>query len=509
MYDVIIIGAGVSGCAIARELTRYDCSVCVVEREEDVCCGTSKANSAIVHAGFDAQPGTLMGRLNVEGNRLMYEWAKDLNFAVLPVGSLVVCVNDADRPGLQALLERGVANGVPDLRIIERDELLEMEPNISDEAVAALWAPTGGIVDPFGLTVALAENAAANGAEFRFNAPVSAIERAGKAWQVTAGGETLLTRTVINAAGVYADELHNRFVELSTGSDTLQASMTVAAEPLSIVARKGEYYLLDTTAGRHVRHTVFMLPTAMGKGVLVSPTVHGNLIVGPTATDVDDKEGTNTTPAGLAEVASKSSLTVKNVPLREVITTFAGLRAHQAAHDFVIGEMEGAPGLFDCAAIESPGLTSAPAIGVMVSGLVADALGLSAKPDGAFDPTRPGVVNLVMTSFDEWDELCQQDPAFGNIICRCCRVSEAQIVDVIHRMPQPRSLDAIKRRTGATMGRCQGGFCTPKIMEILERELGMAPEEVTKRGPGSELVVGHNKDRIATPGVRQEGGEAR
>lgn len=508
MYDVIIIGAGVSGCAIARELTRYDCTVCVVEREEDVCCGTSKANSAIVHAGFDAQPGTLMGKLNAEGNRLMYEWAKDLNFAVLPVGSLVVCVNDEDRPGLQALLERGEANGVPDLRIIERDELVELEPNISDEAVAALWAPTGGIVDPFGLTVALAENAAANGAEFKFNAPVTAIERAGEAWQVTAGGESLTARTVINAAGVYADKFHNRFVELASGDDTLQTAMTVAAEPLSIVARKGEYYLLDTTAGQHVRHTVFMLPTAMGKGVLVSPTVHGNLIVGPTASDVEDKESTNTTPAGLAEVVSKSSLTVKNVPFREVITTFAGLRAHQAAHDFVIGEVRGAPGLFDCAAIESPGLTSAPAIGVMVSGLVADALKLTMKPEGTFDPTRPGVVNLVITSFDDWDELCQQDPAFGHIICRCCRVSEAQIVDVIHRVPQPRSLDAIKRRTGATMGRCQGGFCSPKIMEILERELGIAPEQVTKRGPGSELVVGYNKDRIVAPDTDGEGGDA-
>ncbi len=508
MYDVIIIGAGVSGCAIARELTRYDCTVCVVERDEDVCCGTSKANSAIVHAGFDAQPGTLMGKLNAEGNRLMYEWAKDLNFAVLPIGSLVVCVSDDDRPGLQALLERGEANGVPDLRIIERDELVELEPNISDNAVAALWAPTGGIVDPFGLTVALAENAAANGAEFRFNEQVSAVERVDGAWQVTAGGDKLLARAVINAAGVYADELHNRFVELSSGDDTLQQTMTVAAKPLSIVARKGEYYLLDTTAGQHVSHTVFMLPTAMGKGVLVSPTVHGNLIVGPTASDVDDKESTNTTPAGLAEVVSKSSLTVKNVPFREVITTFAGLRAHQEAHDFVIGEIEGAPGLFDCAAIESPGLTSAPAIGVMVSGLVADALKLSPKPEGVFDPTRPGVVNLVTTSFDEWDELCQQDPAFGHIICRCCRVSEAQIVDVIHRVPQPRSLDAIKRRTGATMGRCQGGFCSPKIMEILERELGMSPEEVTKRGPGSELVVGYNKDRIAAPDTDGEGGEA-
>ena len=495
MFDVIVIGAGVSGCAIARELTRYDAHVCVVEREEDVCCGTSKANSAIVHAGFDAQPGSLMAKLNVEGNRLMYEWAKDLNFGVIPVGSLVVCMGEADVEGLELLRQRGVTNGVPDLRIIDRDELREMEPNISDDAFAALWAPTGGIVDCFGLTIALAENAAANGAEFRFNAPVTSIEREGDSWAVVAGGERLLARSVVNAAGVFADERHNM--------------VGAPDDRLTIIPRKGEYYLLDTTAGQHVKHTIFMLPTTMGKGVLVSPTVHGNLIVGPTATDITDKEAVDTTAEGLADVASKSSLTVKNVPLREVITTFAGLRAHQADHDFVIGEVAGAKHFFDCAAIESPGLTSAPAIGVYVSGMVAEALALSKKPDGAFDPTRPSVANLVTMDFDDWDALCRENPAYGNIVCRCCRVSEAQIVDVIHRVPTPRSLDAIKRRTGATMGRCQGGFCTPKIMELLERELGMRPDQITKRGPGSELVVGTNKDTIAAPASTQDGGEAR
>lgn len=494
MFDVVIIGAGVSGCAIARELSRREARVCVVEREEDVCCGTSKANSAIVHAGFDAEPGSLMAQLNVQGNALMYEWAEDLEFGVMKVGSLVVCMREEDLPGLQTLLERGEKNGVPDLRIIDRAELVEMEPNISDDAVAALWAPTGGIVDCFGLTVALAENAAANGVEFLFNSPVTSVSRDGDVWEVTAGGQTLQARAVVNAAGVYADDIHNM--------------VAAADDALRIIPRKGEYYLLDTTAGQHVHHTVFMLPTAMGKGVLVSPTVHGNLIVGPTALDIEDKESIDTTAEGLAEVASKSSLTVKNVPLREVITTFAGLRAHQAAHDFVIGEVEGAPCFFDCAAIESPGLTSAPAIGVMVSGMVAERLGLAAKPEGVFNPKRPGYANLVTMSFDEWDALCQDNPAYGNIICRCCRVSEAQIVDAMHRVPSARSLDAIKRRTGATMGRCQGGFCTPKIMELLERELGMAPEEITKRGPGSELVVGINKDRIAAAGEAAEGGEA-
>ena len=513
MYDVIVVGAGVSGCSIARELSRLDCSVCVVERDEDVCCGTSKANSAIVHAGFDADPGSLMARLNVEGNNLMYPLCKELDVACKQCGSLVVCVSEADMAGLELLRQRGEKNGVPDLRIIDRAELLEMEPNISDEAVGALWAPTGGIVDPFQLTVALAENAAANGAEFRFEAPVTAIRCIEGGWELTAGSETLQARAVVNAAGVYSDAIHQMFVDASaaegeTGTQEALCDMPpVARTAFQIVPRKGEYYLLDTTAGGHVNHTVFMLPTIMGKGVLVSPTVHGNLIVGPTAADVDDKESTQTTAEGLAEVASKSSLTVKNIPLREVITTFAGLRAHQAAHDFVIGELEGACGLFDCAAIESPGLTSAPAIGRLVAGLVRERLGLAEKAE--WDGHRAGIPVVNDLSFDEWDALCQQDPAYGNVICRCCRVTEAQIVQAIRRVPGARSLDAIKRRTFATAGRCQGGFCTPKIMEILERELGIDASQVTKRGPGSELVVGRNKDRIAADAAPAEGGDQR
>ncbi len=477
-FDVVIVGAGVSGCAVARELSRYEARVCVVERADDVCCGTSKANSAIVHAGFDAQPGSMMARLNVEGNKLMRELAKELNFALVPCGSLVVCTDAQARPALESLLERGVANGVEGLRIVERDELVSMEPNVTDEAVCALWAPTGAIVDPFGLCVAMAENAATNGAEFIFNTNVEGIERVEDEWLVRTTAGTLRTRCVVNAAGVYADELHNM----------------VADEKMRIVARKGEYYLLDTTAFGHVRHTVFTLPTKMGKGVLVSPTVHGNVIVGPTATDVEDKEGVDTTAAGLAEVVTKCGIAVRDVPLREVITTFAGLRAHEERHDFIIGEVEGAPGFVDCAAIESPGLTSCPAIGRMVSTVVRDILDLREKPSEDVVHTRPGVVNLVTTSREDWNELVAKDPAYGHVVCRCCRVSEAQIVDVLHRPIPATSVDAIKRRTGCTMGRCQGGFCTPKIMAIMERELGLAPTQITKCGPGSELLA-------------QEGGE--
>ena len=477
-FDVVVIGAGVSGCAVARELSRYNASVCVVEREEDVCCGTSKANSAIVHAGFDAQTGSLMAKLNVEGNALMWQLAKDLDFKVRQCGSLVVCTDEESRLGLDELLARGIANGVPDLRIVERDELKEMEPNISDAAVAALWAPSAGIVDVFGLNIALAENAAQNGVEFNFNAGVKGITKQDDGtWLVRTSAGDVCGRCVVNAAGVYSDVIHNM----------------VSASKIQIIPRKGEYLLLDTTAGDHVRHTIFMLPTKMGKGILVSPTAHGNLLVGPTATDVDDPESTDTTPAGLDEVATKCALTVANVPLREVITSFAGLRAHQPGHEFIIGEVEDAPGFVDCAAIESPGLTSCPAIGIMVSNIVRDILDLSKKPSGEFVSTRTGIPMLEGEPLEKWAALAEEDRAYGNVICRCRHVTEAQVVAAINRPLGARSLDGVKRRVTAGMGRCQGGFCSPKIMEILERETGMKPTDVSKCGPGSELLVAEGR----------------
>ena len=314
MKDVIIIGAGVAGCAAAREISRYNADILVLEKEEDVCCGTSKANSAIVHAGFDAAAGSLMAELNVQGSRMMPALAKELDFAYDQCGSLVVCLSDADRPALQKLYENGVANGVEGLRIIERDELLAMEPNISDEAVAALWAPTGGIVCPFGLTFAFAENAAKNGAQFQFDTCVTGLEKIDGGWRVHTDKGDLDAHCVVNAAGVHADELHNM----------------VSDDTMTIIPRRGDYFLLDHSAGGHVKHTVFQLPGKYGKGVLVTPTVHGNLLVGPTATDIDDKENTATTAAELDEVRQKSGLAVKNIPLRQTITSFTSLSSAKA-----------------------------------------------------------------------------------------------------------------------------------------------------------------------------------
>ena len=478
MYDVMIIGAGVSGSACARELARYKLNICVVERAEDVCCGTSKANSAIAHAGFDADQGSLMAKLNVQGNKMMEELSKELDFEFIRNGSLVVCTREEDRRNLQALLENGIANGVEGLRIVEREELLAMEPNISDEAVAALYAPTGGILCPFGLNIALAENACVNGVEFKFDTEVLNIEKTDGGWKLVTSNGDYETKVVVNAAGVYADKFHNM----------------VSNDKMTIVARRGDYYLLDKTAGKHVSRTIFTLPNEFGKGVLVSPTVHGNLIVGPTANDIDDKEGTNTTRAELDEVTVKSAVNVKNVPLRQVITSFAGLRAHELGHEFHIRELPEAPGFVDCAGIESPGLTSSPAIGCMVADIVSGILKPEKNPD--FVGTRKGIVRPSEMSLEERNELIKKEPAYGNIICRCEMITEGEILDAIRRPLGAKSLDGVKRRTRAGMGRCQAGFCSPRTMEILSRELHIDMSQVTKSGGESRLIVGTNKDRI-------------
>ena len=478
MYDVIIIGAGVSGAAAARELSRYKVNACVIEKEEDVCCGTSKANSAIVHAGYDAATGSLMAKLNVRGNQMMEQLAKDLDFPFKKNGSLVVCLHEEDMPNLQALYDRGVANGVKDLRILNREELRAMEPNISDEAYAALYAPTAGIVCPFNLNIAMAENACVNGVEFKFDTEVTGLHPIEGGWAIETNQGTFETKYVVNAAGVYADTLHNM----------------VSAKKIHITPRRGDYCLLDKTAGNLVSKTIFALPGKFGKGILVAPTVHGNLILGPTAIDIEDKEGTNTTREGLDQVIAKCGMNVKNIPMRSVITSFAGLRAHEDGHEFLIGELEDAKGFIDCAGIESPGLTSSPAIGEMVAEILREKLNLEKNEN--FVATRKGVLDPDSLSKEERIELIRKNPAYGNIICRCEMITEGEILDAIHRPLGAKSLDGVKRRTRAGMGRCQAGFCSPRTMEILARERHVSMFDITKSGGESKIVVGTNKDSL-------------
>ena len=478
MYDVVIIGAGVSGSASARELSRYKLNACVIEKTEDVCSGTSKANSGIVHAGFDAPEGSLMAKLNVEGNLMMEELSKELDFPFKKNGSLVICLSEEDMPKLKALYDRGIRNGVKELKILNKEEVLELEPNITDDVYAALYAPTGGIVCPFGLNIALAENANTNGIEFRFNTEAQDIEKIDGGFIIKTNQGDIRTKYIVNAAGVYADKFHNM----------------VSQNKINITARKGEYCLLDKTAGNHVSRTIFALPGKMGKGVLVSPTAHGNLIVGPTSTDIDDKEGVNTTREGLDTVIGKSSMNVKNIPMRQVITSFSGLRAHEDNHEFIIKELEDAKGFIDCAGIESPGLTSSPAIGKMVADILKEKLNLEENPN--FVGTRKGILDPNTLSLEERNQLIKEQPAYGNIICRCEMITEGEIIDAIRRPLGAKSLDGVKRRTRAGMGRCQAGFCSPKTMEILERELSISMFDITKAGGESNMVLGLVKDSI-------------
>ena len=476
MYDVAIIGAGVSGASAARWLSRYDLNICVLEKEEDVCCGTSKANSAIVHAGYDCKPGTLMARLNVRGNAMMPQLARDLDIPFNRCGSLVVATKDDDLSKLDTLYDQGIKNGVQGLEILNREELLEKEPNLDEDVVAALYAPTAGVICPFILNMAYAENAAENGVEFKFYTEVRDIEKKEGGFVLKTNRGDIETRVVVNAAGVYADRFHNMFAE----------------EKIHITPRRGDYFLLDKTAGGFVKSTIFQLPGKLGKGVLVSPTVHGNIIVGPTACDIENKEGKNTTQEGLDMVRRQAGKCVKDIPLRETITSFAGLRAHEDGHEFIIKELKEAPGFVDCAGIESPGLVSSPAVGEMVKDIVIDIL----KPEmkEVYKKTRKGILDPKTLSLEERNALIKKEPAYGHIICRCEKISEGEILDAIHRPLGAKSLDGVKRRTRAGMGRCQSGFCSPKTMEILARELNVPLSEITKSGKGSEFIVGENKE---------------
>lgn len=478
MYDVIIIGGGASGTATARELSKYKGTFCLLEKEEDLCCGTSKANSGIVHAGYDAPEGSLMAKLNVLGNEKMEKLSRELDFPFKRTGSLVLCFSPEDLPSLKLLYDRGIANGVKNLLILCREEVLKMEPNVSDEVFAALYAPTAGIVCPFEMNLAFGENAYENGVEFHFNTEVIRLEKIEKGYRIFTNKGEFETKCIVNAAGVYADDIHNM----------------VSKRKIHITPRKGEYCLLDKSAGAHVSRTVFALPGKEGKGVLVTPTVHGNLLIGPTATDIEEKEGTNTTGNGLAQVINKAGKNVKNLPLRQIITSFAGLRAHEDHHEFIIEEVEDAPGFIDCAGIESPGLTSAPAIGERVAEILREKLGLEEKEN--FISKRKGILRPTSLSFEERNALIKENPAYGNIICRCEMVTEGEIREAIRRPLGAKSLDGVKRRTRAGMGRCQSGFCSSKVMEILAQELNADLSQITKAGDGSNLICGTNKDRL-------------
>jgi glycerol-3-phosphate dehydrogenase len=439
--------------------------------------GTTKANSAIIHAGFDAKPDSLKAKLNVKGNLMFDKLSKELDFPFKRNGSLVVCFCEEDIIKLKELKEKGKINGVPELQIFDKNKVHKISPNISETIVAALYAPTGGIVCPYEFTIALAENAFTNGVEFNFDTQVDKIKKADDGYQIiTVNGEHYSTRIVINAAGLFADEINNK----------------VSSRKLNIIPRKGEYCLFDKTVGNLVEHTIFQLPTNIGKGVLVTQTIDGNLLIGPNAVDGNDKEDVDTTSEGIAFILKESLKTIDKISMTQMITAFAGLRAHLPEDDFIIGEVQDAVDFINVAGIESPGLSSAPAIGEMVAELVISKL--SPKPNKSFNPIRHGIPKFRELNTQERKKLISENSAYGKIICRCEMVTEGEIVEAIHRPLGARTLDGIKMRTRAGMGRCQSGFCITRVMEILAKELNVPQIALTKSGSGSRILLYQNKN---------------
>ena len=468
-YDVIVIGAGVVGCLTARELSRYNLRALLLEAGGDVAEGASKANSAIVHAGFDAKPGTNKAKFNVLGHRMFENVCKELKVPFKRNGSLVLAFSDEERQSLEDLKIRAGENGVP-VEIIGQGELRAREPNVSPEAVAALWAPTGGICCPYQLAFRAAENAAANGVRFAFDAKVEGLERKGDSWSVKcADGRTFAASCVINCAGVHSDELNN----------------LVSSVKYSIQARRGEYLMLDRDEEHSFSATMFQVPSKMGKGILVSPTVDGTVIVGPTAEDIDCKDDKATTYDGIEKVKEGACRTWPGLPLAKVITEFSGLRAHETTvGDFILGEAPDAPGFFNAVGVESPGLTSAPALGEYLAGLVVDKINSTRSEDSRISRKAATEVSHDVSDWPvtremskrELADLIKKEPAFGRVICRCEEITEGEIRAAIRARVGARTLDGIKRRTRSGMGRCQGGFCTPRLIEILGEELGLPPE---------------------------------
>ena len=478
MYDIIIIGAGVIGCAIARELSRYQLNTLVLEKANDVCCGTSKANSAIIHAGFDAKPNTFKGKMNTASNLLFDELSKELDFPFKRNGSLVLCFDEENLPKLLELKERGEKNRVPHLQMLSSEEVRQLEPNTTDQVVAALYAPTSGIVCPFTLTIALAENAYTNGVHFKFNQTVTSIKKDENTFILTCSTKTYRSKLVINAAGLFSDELNNM----------------VSKVHFTIIPRKGEYNLFDKYVGHLTRHTLFQLPTKLGKGILIAPTVDGNLIVGPNAIDQEDKEDLDTTRQGLDEIMTKARLSLKNIPLSSVITSFSGLRAHFEGDDFILGEAPDVPDFFNAAGIDSPGLTCAPLIGKHITQLVVDKL--SPRVNSTFNPKRKGIIRFNECSKEKQGELIASNPLYSKIVCRCESITEAEIVDSLSRALGARDLDGIKRRTRAGSGRCQGGFCLVRNMELIHEYLNIPYMDISKFGHSSTLLVGRSKEDL-------------
>ena len=470
-YDVAIIGAGVVGAMAARELSRYDLKVCLLEKENDVAMGASRANSGIIHGGYDPIPGTLKAKMNTAGVPLLYEAAKELNVHYQNNGSFVCAFGEEEDPAIDALYERGLINGIEQLQILSGDEARAMEPNLSEKVSRVLYIPTAGIICPYDLTIAAAGNAMDNGVELLRNFEVASIA---DGFVITAAdGRTVECAYLLNCAGGYSDKV----------------ARMVGDDFFTIIPRAGEYMLLDKSEGSRVKYTIFQVPSKEGKGILVSPTADGNLLVGPTAIKVETPESVYTTEEGLAMVTRLAAKSVPSVNFRQVITSFSGVRSSAHGDDFLIRPSEANPKCIHTGAIDSPGLTSCVAIArYAVELLGQQGLALKAKAD--WNGHRENTRAFREMSDEEKDAFIKENPDYGKIVCRCETVSEGEIRAAIRRNPPAYDIDAVKRRTRSGMGRCQGGFCSPYVMRLIAEEQGMNMEEVTKSGPGSNPLTG-------------------
>jgi len=475
LFDIIIVGAGISGATIARELSRYRLTVLLLEKEAEPAFGVSKSNSGIIHAGTQNPPASLKGRLCVEGNRLMREEiARDLGLNFVQCGQLITVFDLADLPELEKIKKEGAELGVPGMELVDRAWLDANEPNLGPEVKAALLVPTAGIISPYRFVYALVENAVKNGVQFRTSAGVTAVSRSkAGVFEVEAGGEKFRSRFLVNAAGLYSDEV----------------SALAGAATFSITPRKGEEYLLDKKREHIVSRIIFPLPSRTSKGILIIKTSDGNPMIGPTAHDVPDKADLSTTEEGLAEVLAGARRMMPSLSRGDIIAYFSGLRP-ASGKDFIIRHEDSVPGLVNVAGIQSPGLTAAPAIAVMAAGILAEH-GLELKPKDDFHRLRPRPAHLFQIPLEDTRRLIEKNPAYGDIVCRCELVSAQEVRDAIKR--GARTLDGVKFRTRAQAGRCHGGFCTTRILKLMQEELGVQVTALTKRGPGSELIKEERK----------------
>ena len=484
--DILIIGSGITGCATARELSRYSASVTVLDRESDIAEGATKANSGLIHAGYDAEPGTRKAYYNVLGASIYPSLCDELGVPYRQNGAMVIALTESDRKTIEKLKLRGEKNGVTGLEILEHDAVLSLEPSLNPDVTCALHVPTSAIISPYEMAFALADDAALNGVSFRFNESVLGVSRRPDGrFSVLTGSQSFICRVLVNCAGASGADIHNQ----------------ISSRKFEMVHRRGQYYLLDRASEQPFTRTIFQCPSDLGKGVLVTPTVHGNLLLGPTAEDIPDPMDTSTTADGLADILQKAVLTWPGLSVKTNITNFSGVRAHLTVNDFVVGPSDDVPGYFEAIGIESPGLSSAPAIGRDLAGMIADYLHLSYKNTLVPYPLPPRSFHDMNN--EERAAAVRSDPSYGQIVCRCETVTEAEIRAAIRRPVGARSVDGVKRRTRAGMGRCQGGFCSPRVLSILSEELHIPLKDITKNG-GNSFILSDSLDSFLKEGPSLE-----